>query len=124
MAKVVLVARILLGVGFVVFGANSFLHFMPAPELPEAGGRFIGLMVDSGYFHVVAILKLAGGIMLLLGRFVPLGLTLLGPVLVNILLFHVFFDPKGILMGVIFTLLWCVIFWQRRAVFQAIWQAS
>ena len=118
------VARYLLGIGFVVFGANAFFNFMPPPELPEDGGKFLGLMFASGYFNWVAMLKIAGGLMLLLGRFVPLGLTLLGPILVNILLFHISFDRAGIGMGALFTILWFVVFWHHRAAFRALWTAS
>ena len=117
------VARYLLGVGMVVFGANAFLNFMPPPELSEQGGQFLGLMFASGYFNWVAILKIAGGLMLILGRFVPLGLTLLGPILVNILLFHISFDPAGIGLGALFTVLWGIVFWDHRTAFQALWTA-
>lgn len=118
------IARYLLGVGFVVFGANAFFQFMPPPELPEKGMQFMGLMFESGYFNWVAILKIVGGLMLILGRFVPLGLTLLGPVLVNILLFHLSFDPAGIGMGLIFTVLWFLVFLDRKASFRLLWAAG
>ncbi len=118
------VARYLLGLGMVVFGLNAFLDFMPPPDLPEKGGQFMGLLFESGYFNFVAILKLVGGLMLLLGRFVPLGLTLLGPVLVNILIFHISFDPKGIGMGLIFALLWLIVFWRHKKSFEPLWTAS
>ncbi len=118
------VARYLLGLGMVVFGLNAFFGFMPPPDLSEKGGQFMGLLFESGYFNFVAILKLVGGLMLLLGRFVPLGLTLLGPVLVNILIFHISFDPKGIGMGLIFTLLWLILFWHHKKSFEPLWAAS
>ncbi len=118
------VARYLLGLGMVVFGLNAFFTFMPPPDLPEKGGQFMGLLFESGYFNFVAILQLVGGLMLLLGRFVPLGLTFLGPVLVNILIFHISFDPKGIGMGLIFTLLWLIVFWRHKKSFEPLWTAS
>lgn len=117
------VARYLLGVGMVVFGANAFLSFLPPPELSEQGGQFLGLMFSSGYFNWVAILKIAGGSLLVAGRFVALGLTLLGPILVNILLFHIAFDLAGIGMGALFTTLWFVVFWDHRVAFQGLWTA-
>ncbi len=119
-----MIARYLLGLSFVVFGLNAFLQFMPALELPEEGGQFMGLMFASGYFQFVASVKIVGGLLLLLGRFVPLGLTLLGPILVNILLFHIAFDPAGIGMGVFLTVLWFVVFWQYRDSFRTILSAD
>ena len=124
MKKVAMIARYLLGLGFVVFGANAFLQFMPEPELSKDGGDFMRLLFVSGYFNYIAIIKIAGGLMLLLGRFAPLGLTLLGPILVNILLFHIAFDPASIGMGLFFTLLWFVTFWDRRGDFSFLWTAS
>src|SRR4029077_924214 len=87
------ISRILLGLVFAVFGSNAFLHFIPMPEIPGQAGAFIGALVSSGYIYVIGGLQLAGGLCLLIGsRFVPLGLTLLGPVIVNIMLYHIFLD--------------------------------
>ena len=118
------VARYLLGVGFIVFGLNAFFEFMPPLELPEDGGQFIGLLFESGYFNYIAIIKIVAGLMLVLGRFVPLGLTLLGPILVNILLFHISFDPAGIGMGLFFTILWFVVFSAHRDSFKGLFEAT
>ena len=115
-----MIARYLLGLGFVVFGLNAFFQFMPPPELPGPGAEFMGLMFESGYFNFVAVIKIVGGLLLLLGRFVPLGLTLLGPVLVNILLFHIAFDPAGIVMGLVFTVLWFAVLWQYNTSFRTV----
>jgi len=124
MKIVAMIARYLLGLSFVVFGLNAFLQFMPPPELSEKGGLFMGLMFESGYFQFVAIIKILGGLLLLLGRFVPLGLTLLGPILVNILLFHITFDPPGIGMGLFVTVLWFVVFWQYKDSFRTLLSAD
>ncbi len=118
------VARYLLGGGFIVFGLNAFLQFMPAPEMTEEGGRFMGLLFGSGYFNYIAVLKVVAGLMLVLGRFVPLGLTFLGPILVNILLFHISFDPEGIGMGLMFTILWFAVFWAYRESFKGLFEAQ
>ena len=117
------VARYLLGAGMVVFGLNAFLHFLPPPELPESGAQFMGLLFGSGYFNFIAILKIAGGALLLLGRFVPLGLTLLGPILVNVLLFHISFDMAGIGLGLMFTVLWFLVFSCYKKSFHGIFEA-
>ena len=117
------IARYLLGVGMVVFGVNAFLPFMPSPPVTEQGGQFVGLLFGS-YFNAVAALELVGGLLLLHGRLVPLGLTLLGPILVNILLFHIAFDPGGIALGLIFTLLWLLVFWHRKDAFKTLWTPS
>jgi len=95
-----IIARSLLGLTFVVFGLNAFLHFIPMSPPQGLAGDFMKALFVSHYFYVVAVLQIAGGAICLLGRFVPLGLTLLGPVIVNILLFHIFLDTKGLPIAV------------------------
>src|SRR5258708_24968663 len=97
-----LIARLLLGLIFVVLGLNGFLNFLSMGPMPSGlAGQFIGALVLSHYFWVVAALQVAGGALLLVDRFVPLRLVLLGPVNVNILLYHVFFNPAGIGFGLV-----------------------
>jgi putative oxidoreductase len=99
------IARGLLGLVFVVFGLNGFLHFIPMPLPQGQAGQFAGAMFTTGYIYVVAALQVIGGILLLLPGYVPLGLLLLGPVIVNILLFHVFLDRTGLPMAVVISAL-------------------
>jgi putative oxidoreductase len=106
MKIVTLIARILLGLMFVVFGLNGFLHFIPNPPPPTGpAGDFTNALFSTGYLHVVMALQLIGGALVLTGRFLPLGLLLLGPVIVNILLFHLFMDRKGLGMAVVVSAL-------------------
>ena len=87
-------ARLLLGLAFTVFGANFFFHFIPMPPPPQAAKDLGTAMYVSGYLMQVAHgLELIGGLLLLSGFFVPLALTLLGPVIVNIVLFDTFLAP-------------------------------
>ena len=83
-----LVLRILVGLPFLVFGADYFLHFIPQeePKLPETAQHFAGALRTTNYMTVVKVLELTGGLLLVIGRFVPLGLVLLVPVTVNIAL--------------------------------------
>jgi putative oxidoreductase len=117
MRIVALIARILLGLVFFVFGLNGFLQFMPMGPMPTGlAGQFIGALFQSHYFWVVAGLQVVGGALLLINRYVPLGLVLLGPVIVNILLYHLFLFPTGFLMPIVVTVLWFIVFyWHRRS---------
>lgn len=106
MKYIVLVSRLLLGLVFVVFGANSVLHFMGGSSLPPGdAGVWTGLMMAHHYMNFVGVLMIVGGLLLLVGRFVPLGLTILAPILVNILLFHFLFTRQGISKALVCTLL-------------------
>jgi len=116
-----LIARLLLGLIFVVFGLNAFLHFIPMGPMPTGlAGQFMGALVQSNYFYVVAVLQIVGGVLLLVNRYVPLGLVLLGPVIVNILLYHLLLNPVGIGMAVLVTALWLIVFYAHRAAFSGI----
>ena len=91
----VLIARILLGLMFLVFGLNGFLNFLHMPMPPGPAGQYMGVLFMSHYLHVVFVLEIVGGALLLSGQFIPLALVLLGPVFFNILLFHAFLFPAG-----------------------------
>src|SRR5438445_167939 len=88
------VARILLGIVFLVFGANYFLHFIPAGPPPERALGFIMGHVGSGYFlPLLKVTEIVAALFLLSNRFVPLALAVLAPIVVNVVAFHVFLDP-------------------------------
>jgi hypothetical protein len=84
-------ARILLGIIFLVFSLNYWLKFIPIPS-PAAetlAAGFMGAIYGSGFLTLVKVLELLSAVLLLSGRYINLALTLLGPIVVNILLFHV-----------------------------------
>jgi putative oxidoreductase len=116
-----LVARILLGLIFVVFGLNGFLYFLPMGPMPSGlAGQFIGALVQSHYQLVVAGLQVVGGALLLVNRYVPLALVILGPVIVNIFLFHAFMAPSGLPLAIVVIILWLIVFYRHREYFSGI----
>jgi putative oxidoreductase len=118
------IARVLLGLIFVVFGSNIFLHFIPMPPPPATlAGDFSKALMESHYIYVVGLLQVVGGLLLLVGHYVPLGLTLLGPVIANILLFHIFLDPGGLPMAIIISVLFIFLVWRFRDAFAGILRA-
>jgi putative oxidoreductase len=121
MKIVTLAARLLLGLIFVVFGLNGFLNFINMGPMPSGlAGQFIGALAQSHYFWVVAGLQVAGGALLLVNRFVPLALVLLGPVIVNIILYHVFLNPSGAVPAIVVVILWGIVFYSHRQYFSGI----
>lgn len=114
------IARYLLGAAFVVFGINGFLDFLPPPEPTQDGAVFLDLLDDSGFIVVVKLLEITGGLAILSGRYLPLGLTLLGPIVANILLYHLFFDPANIAMGLVVGVLWGFLMWAHRSSFASL----
>ena len=124
MKIVTMIARYLLGLMFLVFGSNMFLNFIPMGQMPTGlAGQFMTALFAAHYFYVVGAIMVISGILLLANRYVGLGLTLLGPVLFNILTFHLLMNPSGIGMGAFATLLWLLVAWQHRIVFERLFAA-
>jgi putative oxidoreductase len=116
------ICRYLLGVAFSVFGLNGFVQFIsPAPPPPLAG-QFLGALVASHYMVPVFALQLVCGLLFLSGRFIPLALTLIAPVIVNILLYHATMDPGGSAPGLVVAACWFVVFLRYRSAFAGIVQ--
>src|SRR3954467_14761815 len=107
MRIVVIIARTLLGLAFVVFGLNGFLNFMKPPQPPTGViAEFMDvMMIKSHYFWLVAGCQVLGGALLLVNRFVALGVVILAAVIVNILAFHLAIDPPGIVPGLVCAIL-------------------
>ncbi|GIV57353.1 MAG: hypothetical protein KatS3mg042_0266 [Rhodothermaceae bacterium] len=123
--KAITAARYVLGLMLVVFGLNGFLQFLPMPTPPEAAGRFLGAMIETGYLlPLVKLVELTVGVLLLANRFVPLALVLLAPVSVNIIAFHLFLDPAGIAAGAVVFVLNVFLLFAYKPVYEPMLQAK
>jgi putative oxidoreductase len=119
-----IIARSLLGLIFVVFGSNMFLHFIPMPPPPEGPARdFMTALFVSHYLYVIGALQVVGGLLLFTGRWAPLGLTLVGPVIVNIVCFHALMAPAGLPMASIVSALAVFLLWRHRGNFAGLVKA-
>ena len=104
------IARYLLGLIFLVFGLNGFLHFIPMP--PPKGltaQQFGGAIFMSHFWVVIFSVQVLGGVLLLVNRFVVLAVVLLGPVIVNILCFHALMAPEGLPLAIVVAVLWVIL---------------
>lgn len=115
--KVPLVARILLGLAFTVFGLNFYLHFLPQSAPPADAGAFLGALVGGKILAVIKPIEIAAGLALLASRFVPLALVLLAPVEIGILAYHAVFDPAGLPVIAVLIALTVYLAWAYRAAF-------
>ena len=106
MSKLPMIARLVLGVIFFVFGLNGFLNFLPMPPLNPNAGQFLGALAATGYmFPIIKFLEVVVGILFLSNKFVPLALILLAPITVNIVLFHGILDPAGLAVPIVVLVL-------------------
>ena len=118
------IARVLLGLLFLVFGLNGFLQFIKQPPPTGVALQFLGALIASREFAVIFAIQVLGGALLLGNRFIPLALTLLAPIIVNIVLFHVFMAPEGLPVALIATALWLVVFFRVRSAFASLFQSK
>lgn len=118
-----IISRYLLGLLFTVFGLNGFLQFIPQPPPPNpVAVQFLTAVSVSRFMVVVLLVQLIGGVLLLTGRFVPLAIAILAPVLVNILNYHLTMDPGSIGPALVATILWAILFLRHRSSFAGIFE--
>lgn len=118
------IARYLMGLLFTVAGLNGFLHFLKMPPKPGLAGHFGEVLGASHFMDAVFVVQVVSGVLFILGVYVPLALTLIGPVIVSILLFHILMDPTGIGPGILTALCWLAVFYNARSAFAGIFQAK
>jgi putative oxidoreductase len=123
LVKVIL--RSLMGLIFVVFGSNLFLHFIPNPPEPPAAGDFFMALFKTGYFiPMLGATQVVSGVLLLTGMMVPFALVLIAPVIVNIFLFHAFLAPGGLPLGIVVVALEVILAWMHRDAFAPLFAAG
>jgi putative oxidoreductase len=116
----VVIARILMGVIFVFFGLNGFLQFLKAPLPTGLAGQFLMALFQSHYVWFICAVQIVGGVLLLVNRYVALALALLGPVIVNIILYHLLLNPTAAQLAVVVTILWFFLFYRYRQNFSGL----
>jgi uncharacterized membrane protein YphA (DoxX/SURF4 family) len=118
------VARVLLGLPFLVFGLDGFLNFIPKPDpstMPHGALAFSTALASTGYmFQLIKGTEVLVGSLLLSRRFVPLALVLLAPVMVNIVAFHAFLAPSGLPLALVFLALHLALAWTHRSSYVAL----
>tara|TARA_R110000850_G_scaffold9196_17_gene34018 strand:+ start:2807 stop:3190 length:384 start_codon:yes stop_codon:yes gene_type:complete len=119
--KIALIAGGLLGLLFVVFGLNFFLHFIPMPSPAEGtpAAAFMGAMYGSGYLTFVKVLEILGGLLVAVPKTRNIGLLVLGPIVINILAFNIFVAPGGLAQPpvILVAVLSAVLLWAGRSSF-------
>ncbi|MCR3754478.1 hypothetical protein [Lentzea californiensis] len=124
---VTLVTRVLTGLLFTVTGLNGFLNFMPAPDpstMAPAGVAFTTALYATGYMlQLSSGVQVVAGVLLVAGRFVPLALAILAPMVVNIFLIHLFLEPSGMVIALLVVAAEIGLAWAYRDKFRPMLQA-
>jgi putative oxidoreductase len=116
------IARFVLGLVLVVFGMNGFLNFIPLGPVPGLAGQFVGALVQSHYMVVVLTLEVLSGLLLLTNSYGLLATTFIAPIIVNILLFHIFMAPAGLPLAAFVAALWVLSAYPYRALLSPLFQ--
>jgi len=124
MRIVTIVARVLLGVMFFVFGLNPFLKFLPMPPLEGVWGQFLGALFVSHFVWLVGATQVVSGALFLVGRYMALAIALSGPVVLNIIAYHLTMQPHGAQPAILAAICWLFLFWRYRESFAPLWVAK
>src|SRR5438132_14163873 len=122
MKTIIVIARLLLGLTFLTFGLNGFLHFIPASPPSGTAGQFVGALFVSHYLVPIFLLQIISAVLLLVNRYFPVALTLLASIIVNILLLHILMLPSGLPLALFVPVLWIVVFLSVRSAFAGLFQ--
>jgi uncharacterized membrane protein YphA (DoxX/SURF4 family) len=124
-SKLSTAARILMGALLLFSGLNAFFHFVPMPPMPPAAGAFVGALAAAGYFFpMLKSIEIVAGALLVSGRFVPLALTVLAPILVNVVAFHAALAPEGLAVPLVLVAIEIYLAWMHRSAFAPLLRAK
>jgi putative oxidoreductase len=119
--KVYTGARIILGLGFLIFGINGFLNFMPNPPMTAEAGALLGAFAKTGYFFpMIKIIETAVGVLLLANLFAPLAIVLISPILLGVTTIHLFLNPAGLPMMVLLHVLHGIVAYGFRDYYKSV----
>lgn len=121
MHRITPIARIVLGLIFLVFSLNYFVPFLPDQgPIPPDALSFVIAFAASGMLTLVKGIELVAAVALLANRAVPLALTVLAPIVVGITAFHARLAPNGLLLALGLVALELVLAWSYRGAFASV----
>jgi putative oxidoreductase len=111
--KILLVVCILFGLMFINSGLNKFFNYMPMPkDLPEKMIKFMGAFMQIGWLlPLIATAEIVGGILVMINKYRALGAIIIFPVMVGIILTHIFIAPSGLPLALVLAaiLIWIIV---------------
>jgi putative oxidoreductase len=111
----------LLGFIFIAISLSVLLGLMhlPPPEAGTPAALFMGALEPTGYMTFVKVCELIGGCLVTVPRTRNFGLLVLGPIVLNILAFHLFIMKGQGLFGppLVVAVLAAFLLWTSRKAF-------
>jgi hypothetical protein len=112
----------LLGLILLVFGLNGFFNFLHIAGPTGVAAQFVGAIFVSHFYVVIFLLQIVPAVLLLANRYVPLALTILGPIIFNIICIQIFMIRAGLPLAIVVTVLWLLVAYSVRSAFSGIFQ--
>jgi len=125
MVKATSLVQRVFGFCFLAFGLNGFVHFIPHVGMSNPALQFFLGLAATGYMlPLLYMTQATAGALLVVGLFVPLALAMLAPIVINILLFHLFLAPAGLGLALILVAFEVSLAWAYREAFAPMLQAQ
>ena len=101
--KILLVVSILFGLMFINAGLNKFFNYIPVPaDMPEKMMKAMAAFMEIGWIlPLVAVAEIVGGTLFMIPKYRALGAIIIFPVMIGILLTHLFIAPSGLPMALV-----------------------
>jgi putative oxidoreductase len=111
--KILLVVSILFGLMFINSGLNKFFNYLPVPAgIPEKMMKVMAAFMEIGWLlPLIAVAEIAGGLLFMTNKFRALGAIIIFPVMIGILLTHIFIAPSGLPIALVLLAinLWVIV---------------
>lgn len=116
------ITRLFLGLVFLGAGVNGYFVILELEPFIPTSPEAMSLFQFSYLLIFEKTLEILSGILLLTNRYVPLGLAVLSPIIVNILLLHLFLDHSLLLLAILLVISYCYLFYHYRNNFKSIFE--
>jgi len=118
-----IIVRTLVGLLFIFSSVTYFFNLIEVPEMTGPIKTFNEGLAASGYFFtLLKVTELVCGVLLVIGRFVPLALVILAPIVINILMVHLLLERSGLPIAIVLVLAMAFLGWYYRANFRGLFE--
>ncbi len=119
MKIIAITAQILIAGTLLWLGLSRFLHLVTGLPLTCIARQSVAAILLSRYIVLLFALQVLGSLLLLVGRWKVLAFVLLGPIALNIVLFHFFMGRDGYIFAVLLALLESLVIWICHPLFRS-----
>jgi len=114
--KIIFVVSLLFGLMFINAGLNKFFNYIPVPaDMPEKMMKAMAAMMEIGWLMpLIAVAEIVGGVLFMIPKFRALGAIIIFPIMVGILLTHLFIAPSGLPMALVLLVINLWIIFENR----------